>query len=382
MIWLYPAAAIALAALAVPVLIHVLARQRAVRLPFPSLRFIQPQTLAAVRRRALNDVALLAVRALMLAAAVGAFAGPLVETASRRRAWDARTITAEVTEPQMSSGIVRAVSWLTRQPPGRREIVIRGALPVDSVTDADIAAIPPHIGVRFERTTTLPPSRTLAATPVSDGGRIIERQLTLRGEDTSVRDLRETGSASAAIEVVAPDAHRAAAVRLAAAFARERLPVALPNRIARVVFAQTAAPPSPVLAAWMADAAAQVARVLNLRNAVPAALQFGADGNRLVVVTPMLPADTRAPELLRAVADSLAEPADQPQREIVPIQDAQLRAWSREPGPAMPPTREMAVRDDRRWLWALALGLIALEWWMRRDRAAIADARGGSSRAA
>jgi Aerotolerance regulator N-terminal len=381
MIWLYPAAAIALVALIVPVVVHVLARQRATRLPFPSLRFIQPQTLAAVRRRALNDVALLAVRASILAAAVGAIAGPFLETASRRRAWDARTIRGEVTEPETPAGIVRAVSWLTRQPPGRREVVIRGALPVGTVTDADIAAIPQHIGVRFERTTTLPPSRTLAATAVSDGGRIVERQVTLRNEETLVRDLRATATASAPIEIVAPAAHRAAADRLTAAFARERLPVALPNRIARVVFAQTAAKLSPVSAAWMADAAAQVARSLSLRDA-PAALQFGADGNRLVVVTPMAPADARAPELLRAVADSLAAAADQPEREIVPIPDAQLRAWSREPGPATPPTRDMIVQDDRRWPWAFALGLLALEWWMRRERTAMADSRGGSSRAA
>jgi Aerotolerance regulator N-terminal len=381
MIWLYPAAAIALVALVIPVLVHILARQRATRLPFPSLRFIQPQTLAAVRRRALNDVALLAVRASILAAAVGAITGPFLETASRRRAWDARTIRAEVTEPETPAGIVRAVSWLSRQPPGRREVVIRGALPVGTVTDADIAAVPQHIGVRFERTTTLPPSRTLEATAVSDGGRIVERQVTLRNEDTSVRDLRATGTASAPIEIVAPAAHRAAADRLAAAFARERLPVALPNRIARVEFAQTAAALSPVSAAWMADAAAQLARSLNLRDA-PAALQFGADANRLVVVTPMAPADARAPELLRAVADSLAAAADQPEREIVPIPDAQLRAWSREPGPAIPPTPDMIIQDDRRWLWALALGLLALEWWTRRDRVTMVDSRGGSSRAA
>src|SRR4051812_21523695 len=289
MIWLYPAAAIALVALVLPVLVHILARQRATRLPFPSLRFIQPQTLAAVRRRALNDVALLAVRASILAAAVGAISGPFLPTASRRRAWDARTIRAEVTEPDTPAGIVRAVSWLTPQPPGRREIVIRGALPFGTVTDVDIAAIPHHIGVRFERTTTLPPSRTLAATAVSDAGRIVERQVTLRHADTSVRDVRATGTASAPIEIVAPAAHRAAADRLAAAFARERLPVALPNRTARVEFAQTAATPSPVVAAWMADAAAQLARSLNRRDAAPAALQFGADGNRFVIVTPMAP---------------------------------------------------------------------------------------------
>src|SRR6188474_2101211 len=62
MIWLYPPAAIALLALAVPIVVHVLIRQRATRIAFPTLRFIRPHRLASVRRRALDDVALLTIR--------------------------------------------------------------------------------------------------------------------------------------------------------------------------------------------------------------------------------------------------------------------------------------------------------------------------------
>ena len=61
MIWLNPAAWIAVAIVAAPVLIHLLVHRRAERFPFPTLRFIQPTRLAAIRRHVLEDIVLLAV---------------------------------------------------------------------------------------------------------------------------------------------------------------------------------------------------------------------------------------------------------------------------------------------------------------------------------
>ena len=70
MIWLNPLAWFAVAAIAVPVLVHLLAHRRAPRVPFPTLRFVQPTRLAAIRRRALEDRALLAIRSAIVIAAV------------------------------------------------------------------------------------------------------------------------------------------------------------------------------------------------------------------------------------------------------------------------------------------------------------------------
>jgi hypothetical protein len=75
-IWLNPLALFALAALAAPILIHILVQRRAERLSFPTLRFLQPTRLAAIRRHLLEDVGLLAVRAAILATAVAALARP------------------------------------------------------------------------------------------------------------------------------------------------------------------------------------------------------------------------------------------------------------------------------------------------------------------
>jgi len=99
MVWFFPAAWFALAALAAPLVIHLLAHHRARPLAFPTLRFIRPTRLAAIRRRALEDVVLLTARMGILAAAVAAFAGPLLVTPARRASWNARLVRAIVTQP-------------------------------------------------------------------------------------------------------------------------------------------------------------------------------------------------------------------------------------------------------------------------------------------
>ena len=97
MLWLNPSALFALAAVAAPILIHILIQRRAERFPFPTLRFLQPTRLAAIRRHLLEDLPLLAVRIALLAAAVAALAGPLLVTSARRQAWDRRVVRAIVT---------------------------------------------------------------------------------------------------------------------------------------------------------------------------------------------------------------------------------------------------------------------------------------------
>src|SRR5262245_63525921 len=79
--------------------LHPLARQsrrRAERIPFPTLRFIQPTQLPAMRRRAIEDLALLAIRLAIVILAVAAFAGPLLVTPVRQAGWQARLVRAVV----------------------------------------------------------------------------------------------------------------------------------------------------------------------------------------------------------------------------------------------------------------------------------------------
>src|ERR1700704_1365916 len=97
MFWLNPSALFALAAVAAPILIHILIQRKAERFPFPTLRFLQPTRLAAIRRHLIEDWPLLAIRVALLAAAAAALAGPLIVTSARRQAWDRRVARAIVT---------------------------------------------------------------------------------------------------------------------------------------------------------------------------------------------------------------------------------------------------------------------------------------------
>jgi len=99
-----------------------------------------------------------------------------------------------------------------------------------------------------------------------------------------------------------------------------------------------------------------------------------ASGDRLLVASVGADGDLLVPTLARAIAISLAPETDLRGAEIVPIPDSQLRAWTRAPGPPPPPRPENVERDDRRWLWAAVLVLLAIETWMRRQSAGVQHA--------
>ena len=104
MIWQNPWAWLGLTAIAVPILVHLLARQHAVRVRFPTLRFLPVSPITAVRRRRLTDLALLAVRIAIITVAVAALAQPYVVTANRGRSTSALLSRAVVidTSPSMA----------------------------------------------------------------------------------------------------------------------------------------------------------------------------------------------------------------------------------------------------------------------------------------
>ncbi|MEX2609187.1 MAG: BatA domain-containing protein [Gemmatimonadota bacterium] len=95
MIWQNPWAWLGLLTLAVPILVHLLARQRAPRQPFPSLRFLPHARLLTARRARPTDLLLLALRLLILLLAVAALAQPYLLT-GERAAWQTRTVARAV----------------------------------------------------------------------------------------------------------------------------------------------------------------------------------------------------------------------------------------------------------------------------------------------
>jgi len=81
--FLVPAFLAGLAALAIPVAIHLVYRQRHVSVAFPSLMFLRKVPFRSMRRQRLRDRALFALRCLGLALLALAFARPFLEGASR-----------------------------------------------------------------------------------------------------------------------------------------------------------------------------------------------------------------------------------------------------------------------------------------------------------
>lgn len=444
MLWLNPSALFALALVAAPILIHILIQRRAERFPFPTLRFLQPTRLAAIRRHVLEDIVLLAVRVALLAAAVAALAGPLFVTTARRQAWDRRivravvvddvvtdTVGAELAPPSLAppvgadqdrplrpalqrtfeaaslpDGIRRAILWLDAVPPARRELVVASPFPIGSITSADVAAIPADIGVRFERTGTLPGTRTVPAGRLLTSAGVRAREVTLAGDHTSVREAAAGDPMAWPIDVVSSKAEQPAIDAAVAAVLSQRVWAAPPDRRARLVLVEpkTAmaqvvdglSDVSPVQQPWMADAAARIAGDRELRAAAARVaaglsdarfaaapwqiLASAADGrplavaagsaNRLVVASAARASDVATPVLLRSIANAIAAIPDLQRAEVVPIADALLQQWSRPSTPPASPRIETVEQDDRRWLWLAVLCLLGLEMWIRRARTA------------
>lgn len=77
--WLAPAFLAGLAGVSIPVLIHLIHRERRETVTFPSLMFLRKIPYRSVRRQKLRHLALLALRCLALAIVAGAFARPFFQ---------------------------------------------------------------------------------------------------------------------------------------------------------------------------------------------------------------------------------------------------------------------------------------------------------------
>ncbi|HUF47646.1 MAG TPA: BatA domain-containing protein, partial [Vicinamibacterales bacterium] len=102
MTWGNPWAWIGLAALAVPVIIHLLTTVRATPMPFPTVRFLPPASPAATHRRRIDDWLRLVVRLTILALAVAALAQPWLAWRDRQPAERALVARAVVVDSSAS----------------------------------------------------------------------------------------------------------------------------------------------------------------------------------------------------------------------------------------------------------------------------------------
>jgi len=354
--WIMPSALVGLALVTLPIMVHLLARHHARVLAYPSLRFLHETQLAALRRRTIRDATLLICRIAIIAAAALALAGPVLLTAARTASHAKRTSRAIVTldsgdrsaiaaaaegaltsatftRPIVADALADATRWLDRQPPSAREIVVIGDLRRGAIDDSDLALVPPQIGLRFVPVAAPPLAvQNMSILVRRDAALMrIDRQVRLDAEATRVT---ETGSAPVPVDLVTIAAAPQDA-NLAAASLRAALDAGVPWKDfeRRVVIMWDGAPqPSPARSAQV------------VRMPVPSPPASAADAVREVL------AGVSPPDL----KDPVAMSADQ------------LARWSRTPG-APSPDAPLSDEGDRRWLWAAALALVALEWWLRRS---------------
>ena len=359
--WVAPAALIGLGLVALPIAIHLLVRQQARSLAYPSLRFLRETELARFRRRTLQDAGLLLCRVTIIALAGVALAGPVLQMSSRTTRQAGRTSIAVVAlegadealistmtagafasaafrRPAIADSFADAMRWLAQQRPSSREIVIAGTLRRGSVTEGDLRIIPTEIGVRFNAVPA--PSSSDVSWPVltrRNGALMrIDRRVHLDTDETRIVEGEATSVPNDLISIVA----RGEDTPLAQAALR----AALAGGVAWSDFDRR------MVIVWEGADEVAIKRdrpdVRTIRMAVPS------------------PSAAAADQVLRALNEVSPPTAD---LEPVMITPEQLSSWSRTPGP--PATNApLADEGDRRWIWGIILALLAVETWMRRRR--------------
>lgn len=356
--WTVPLALLGISLVALPIAVHLLVRHQVQTLAFPSLRFLRETQLAAFRRQRIEDAVLLICRSLIVLLAALALAGPVLQWASRRAEQSSRVSRAIVTigpvpdelstrvaegvfrstrvdRVSVGDGIQDALRWLEAQPRSRREIVLAGALRRGTVGAVDLAAIPDDVGIRFEQTAAVQSLDLESAILARRGNTMVRiaQSVTLTADSTTAVDGVITAVPDDLVTIVAGAGEAA----LAEAALRAALSTGVPWRdfSARVVIVWDGADPSAV-----------------------AARATGADLIRMAVPDPpAIAAD--------AVRTALRQTGRVEWSEPLTLTPEQLAAWSRAPGE---PAADAPVIDegDRRWLWAIVLLLLGLEWRLRR----------------
>jgi hypothetical protein len=403
MTWLAPGAFVALALVAGPVIVHLLARRNARRVIFPATHFVRAAQSAAVRLRRPSDVGLLLLRMAIVAAAVVAAAQPLVLTPWRLARWNGRVSRAVIVDASrglvspavasrlgdqeaqgafaarrlntsnLADGIERAARWLDGVPPSRREVVLISDFQIGALADGDLAAIPADVGIRLIRAGVQPDSRRAASSPI-DGwrGGVWQATTTIDAAGTRASWTR-TGSAGVPswISVSASPADAASADRALRAAVSLGVPAGDNGHRVLVRFAGATVltpPAQPVRSPWIAAAAIALQHADLIRGAGPVTV-LERDGIMLVDA-PFAAAALAAPAVVRAALLSVRpEAVVDPQSEVSTLPDTDLARWRRQSAPVARSAIPLADDSDARWLWLSALVLLGLESRVRGGRA-------------
>jgi Aerotolerance regulator N-terminal len=420
--WLNPAALAGLAVVAGPVLVHLLRRQRAPRVTFPTLQFLVPTRPAAARLRSPSDLLLLCLRVAIVAAAAVAAAQPVFVTTWRRAAWEQRVArvlvigdtqragagasrvrdavaaerggsaqVSEVHTRNLADGLKQAAAILRHADAGRAEIVVISDFQLGSLMAADIGALPAAIGLRFIAVDAPRTGATFQGWRSFHAGSApaVEQQITLDGSRTRVTLIASRPSARE-VTFLAPGEQAddlAALKRVVAAAGAPEKPV---DRGLTMIFPGAVLPAvEPLRVHWMVDALATASADDRLRTVASARLGELAGGpgepwvpvvrngsgqplvlvaaanQDLVAYVSAAPSELVAAAALRSLLSAVVAPPNWRDREVERLSASQLAGWTREANPSAARWTPQSP-GDARWLWGLALLLLLIEGVARR----------------
>ena len=395
MVWLYPAALAGLLAVAGPIAVHMLRRRQARRILVPSVRFVPGADESAVRFRSVSDLALLGVRAAIIACAALALAQPLFLIESRTAAWADRTarvviadtsdsargavtrdaIAAEslsadpavaIETTEIGPSLDRATAWLATAPPARREIVVLSDFQRGSLTDEAVSRVPRAIGLRLVR---LPDAgdwqREAPVVELLAENGVLEGRVRLDDQATAVSYAARPARMDGLRVLARPsDANAVASLLRVVAAAGARAPSAAQPIVIRFAGAgRGASPPAPG-GEWTFGAAQRLLRS-PLVSGIP--IEISTSGGSLVVDIDADPSSLAAAQVVKAALDARPDPRELTEHETGRLSDATLAGWSRPAGPPDPAAWRQSDDFDGRWLWAAALLLLGIEALVRRS---------------
>ncbi|MEO5895471.1 MAG: BatA domain-containing protein [Vicinamibacterales bacterium] len=364
MAWLNPGALVALSAAVLPIVIHLLLRNRATTVRVPSIRFMVQTRESAVGLSRPSNLLLLLIRTAILVCAAIALAAPLVTIDTRKAHWlgqTRRAVVVDVSESvdpsasaeaaaaqssgaasaqrfeaaEVAAGIERASAWLRHAPPGRLELVVVSDFQAGAVTAASFASVPPDAAIR---TATVP--RRAAAGGEIDGGVVLygprryAQRITLDGAGTAYA-LRETGATSG-VEFLKGASTSPGTASLAKTVA------------AAGIFA----PPAEIPAVVVFTPPGRAAETTD-----PAAIVVDAPAESLqaaIVVHEVLTTRRDLPGLMEF----------EPQT----IPTATIDSWSRDAARSDTRRWDRFEGSDARWFWLASIALLGVETILRRDR--------------
>lgn len=298
--WLNPIAFIGLTLLAGPVIVHLLRRHRSRRVPFPSLRFVQPSRAAAVRLHTPADWRLLTLRVAILGVAVCALAQPVFITSRRLASWNSRVARAVVVDRSagvssrqvgmeemvnvelngatfaaridvegrgLDEAIARAVAAVSASPPARREILLVSPLRKGSLDATTISSVPASIGLRFAQVDIRAASTTVEGVALF-GYRDVtpRRQKVALTEETTAVTIEPAAEAQG-LRVVAPEEAERDVAALLRAIALTGSPAPwVEQPIAVFVGGRAPQAAKPITAPWMVTTISRLATDIELQQ--------------------------------------------------------------------------------------------------------------------